>query len=91
MLIAWEVVLASSIMSPSASGYPAPVGLASTWLMTTAPGRGIVTGSANPGVPPGVPPACQPELESKREESSVSLRGSSAKPPPAVCGNQELW
>jgi len=38
-----------------------------------------------------VPLASQPELESSRDVDSVALMGTSAKPPPAVCGSQELW
>ena len=42
-------------------------------LTTTAPGSGIVTGSANPGVPLSVPLACQPELEAQSDSAWVGL------------------
>ena len=50
----------------------------------------MTTVSAAPGVPLGVPLGSQPELEFHSESAWVALRATSEKPPPSVCGYQEL-
>ena len=61
-----------------------------TSLTTIESGSGMTTVSAAPGVPLGVPLGSQPELELQSEGAWVVLRATSEKPPPSVCGYQEL-
>ncbi len=83
MLIACEVVLCSSIMSP-----PATSGLASTSLTTIEPGSGVEMSSAVPGVPPGSPLGTQPAAELNSDCACVVLRTVSENPPSTVWAYQ---